>query len=439
MENIKMNATAATNNNVEEEKNMKTIVIATPENTPVIVIDHNKYGNRTYRAFGAYTIADKNGKKKYIPAHLEARGIGNERIAKIAFNEFVRKEYGATVFFFSRDIKGVREGCYFKEVTAEKKTAAPTIASAPALVVAPAPVQKGVRVLVTGTDTEVLSDADFKKELAAIVTTASTKANVSQVEFVNNGSLGTAFIELGARMNAGYKSRGLKVWTSIVADGVHEGFFAHVDVGTPEPEVPAPQPQDPELSPEKPEEKSKPDGVLKSIATKVKAIEEKEEDDLKAEPSPEEKLEEVPGPTADETTEEDDDLEAEGALADLDAVRGEIKAYEKANPGCKVKVPGGCTIVRAYYDDKTNKLECKVVGSNGEYNMNVCGPTKKASETTATAPSTEGVSFFDACSVEREEEPDNGWNDEDIENMSEAEFAFHGAIADIIDGKTVSC
>lgn len=345
--------TAAINNSVKEEKIMKKEnKIATPENTAVVVIDHNKYGNRTYRAFGAYTIADKNGKKQYIPAHLEVRGVGNEKIAKIAFNEFVRKEFGATVFFFSRDIKGVREGCYFKEVTAEKKTTAPASITAAAPTAsktsAPAVTQaKGVRVLVTGTDVSVLEDVDFKHELATIVTAANTKANVSQVEFVNNGSLGTAFIELGARMNAGYKPMGLKVWTSIVADGVHEGFFAHVDVGTPKPEVPTPQP---EPSPEKPKEKSELEGVLESIADKVKAMEEQEEDD------------------------------------DLDEINQD---------------------------------------------------TGIPQEESAPASSSEGTSFFDACSVEREEEPDNGWNDEDIENMSEAEFEFHCAIADIIDGKKV--
>ena len=438
------NSTAAVNDIVKEEKTMKentAAVIATPENTPVVIISHNKYGNKNFRAFGAYTVADKNGKKRYVPAHLEARGIGNEKIARIAFNEFVRKEYGATVFFFSRDIKGVREGCYFKEVTTEKKTTAPAPVSAP--VAAPAapeaitPVtSKGVRVLVSGTDVSVLYDIEFKRELANIVT-AATKAGATMVEFVNNGSLGSTFIELGAKMHAGYASRGIKAWTSIVADGIHEGFFAHVDVGTPEPEAPAPQPQQSEPSPEKPEEKPEPEGVLESIADKVKAIEEKEEEDnLEAvsEPSPKEKQEEVP----ELAINEDDDLEAEGALADLDAVPGEIKAYEQANPGCKVKVREGHTIVCAYYDDKANKLECKVVGPYGEYNMNVYGP-EKAPETSAPASSTEGVSFSDACSVEREEEPDNSWSDEDIEDMSEAELAFHGAIADIIDGKTVSC
>lgn len=207
--------------------------VATPQNTPVVVISHNKYGNKNYRAFGAYTLVDIDGKKKYIPAHLEARGVGTEQIAKIAFNEFVRKEYGATVFFFSRDVKGVREGCYFKEIT-EVDNSVPEVkvpASTPVNEVSTVITPKGVRVLVTGTNTEVFEDKEFKAELHALIMKAAA-VGATTVEFNNNGSLGATFIELGKKLHAGYLSKGLQVYTCIVADGIHSGYFATIDTGS---------------------------------------------------------------------------------------------------------------------------------------------------------------------------------------------------------------
>ena len=226
--------------------------IATPNNTPIIVIKHNKYGNKTYRAFGAYTIVGSDGKKRYVPAHLEARGIGTEQIAKIAMNEFVRREYGATVFFFSRDIKGVREGCYFKEVT-DEVTPSKVETPAPAPVVK-VPVIKGIRVLITGTNADVFEDKEFKAELHAL-TMKVTSTGATTIELDNNGSLGTKFIEFGKKLYQGYLSKGLQVYTCIVADGIHSGYFATIDVGSdnepiPEKEV-VPQESPAEVNPVK--------------------------------------------------------------------------------------------------------------------------------------------------------------------------------------------
>lgn len=216
--------------------------VATPQNTPITVINHNKYGNKTYRAFGAYTVVGADGKKKYVPAHLEARGIGTAQIAKIAMNEYVRKQFGATIFFFSRDIKGVREGCYFKEVTDEiAPKVEQTIATAPITEAAPVVTPKGVRILVTGTNVEVFEDKEFKAELHALIMKAKD-TGVTAIEFNNNGSLGASFIELGKKLHDGYLSKGLQVYTCIVADGIHSGYFATIDTGsdnepTPEKEV----------------------------------------------------------------------------------------------------------------------------------------------------------------------------------------------------------
>ena len=224
------------NMNIKEEikmKNNTNNVIATPQNTPIVVIDHNKYGSKVFRAFGAYTVVE-NGKKRYVPAHLEARGIGNPQIAKIAFNEWVRKEHGATVFFFSRDIKGVREGCYFKEVT-DKVIPPKTETPAPAPVVE-VPVTKGIRVLVTGTNVDIFENKEFKLELHNLIIKAK-EIGVTTIEFNNNGSLGTAFIELGKKLYAGYQQKGLQVYTCIVADGIHSEYFATIDTGAaPDPE-----------------------------------------------------------------------------------------------------------------------------------------------------------------------------------------------------------
>ena len=210
--------------------------VATPQNTPITVISHNKYGNKNFRAFGAYTLVGADGKKQYVAAHLEARGIGTPAIAKIAFNEWVRKEYGATVFFFSRDIKGVREGCYFKEVTDEvipeinaSVTEQITTAIPVAEVSTTAP--KGVRVLVTGTNVSVFEDKEFKLELHNLIMKAAS-TGVTTIEFNNNGSLRTAFVELGKKLYAGYQQKGLQVYTCIVADGIHSGYFATIDTGS---------------------------------------------------------------------------------------------------------------------------------------------------------------------------------------------------------------
>jgi len=129
----------------------------------------------------------------------------------------------------------------------------------------------GVRILLTGTNTEVLSDKQFKKELAGLIKeAAATGAN--GIEVVNNGSLGESFVELGKKMEEGYKKLGLKVWATIVPDGTYGNYFAEINVG----EAPTPTPEPPEPEPE-PEKKSAPVDVLEALAQRVSAAEEKEE------------------------------------------------------------------------------------------------------------------------------------------------------------------
>lgn len=134
----------------------------------------------------------------------------------------------------------------------------------------------GVRILLTGTDTAVLSDKGFKRELAGLIKEAAA-TGVNGVEVVNNGSLGKAFVELGARMEEGYRKLGLKVWATIVPDGTYGNFFAEVNVGdapTPTPEPP--KPENPEPKPE-PEKESAPVDILEALAQRVSAAEEREE------------------------------------------------------------------------------------------------------------------------------------------------------------------
>lgn len=132
----------------------------------------------------------------------------------------------------------------------------------------------GVRILLTGTDTAVLSNVEFKKELAGLIKEASA-TGVNGVEVVNNGSLGESFVKLGARMSEGYKKLGLKVWATIVPDGTYGNFFAEVNVGdapTPTPEPPKPEKPEPE-----PEKESAPVDILEALAQRVSAAEEREE------------------------------------------------------------------------------------------------------------------------------------------------------------------
>ena len=125
----------------------------------------------------------------------------------------------------------------------------------------------GVRILLTGTDTAVLSDKQFKKELAGLIKeAAATGAN--GVEVVNNGSLGELFIELGTRMSEGYKKLGLKVWATVVPDGTYGNFFAEVNVG----DAPKPTPEPPKPEPEK---ESASVDILEALAQKVSAAEER--------------------------------------------------------------------------------------------------------------------------------------------------------------------
>lgn len=125
----------------------------------------------------------------------------------------------------------------------------------------------GVRILLTGTDTAVLSNVEFKKELAGLVKEAAANG-INGIEFVNNGSLGESFIELGKKMEVGYKKFGLKVWATIVPNGTYGNFFAEVNVGdTPTPEPPKPEPE--------PEKESAPVDILEALAQKVSAAEEK--------------------------------------------------------------------------------------------------------------------------------------------------------------------
>ena len=129
----------------------------------------------------------------------------------------------------------------------------------------------GVRILLTGTNAEVLFDKEFKKELAGLIKeAAATGAN--GIEVVNNGSLGESFIELGARMEEGYKKLGLKVWATIVPDGTYGNFFAEINVG----EAPTPTPEPPKPEPE-PEKESAPVDILEALAQRVSAAEEREE------------------------------------------------------------------------------------------------------------------------------------------------------------------
>lgn len=129
----------------------------------------------------------------------------------------------------------------------------------------------GVRILLTGTDTAVLSDKEFKKELAGLIKEA-VATGVNGIEVVNNGSLGESFVELGVRMSEGYKKLGLKVWATVVPDGTYGNFFAEINVGdTPKP---TPEPPKPELEPEK---ESAPVDILETLAQRVSAAEEREE------------------------------------------------------------------------------------------------------------------------------------------------------------------
>lgn len=132
----------------------------------------------------------------------------------------------------------------------------------------------GVRILLTGTDTTVLSDKGFKKELAGLIKEA-VAIGINGIEVVNNGSLGKAFVELGKKMEEGYKKLGLKVWATIVPDGTYGNFFAEVNVGdapTPTPEPPKPENPEPE-----PEKESAPVDILEALARRVSAAEEREE------------------------------------------------------------------------------------------------------------------------------------------------------------------
>lgn len=134
----------------------------------------------------------------------------------------------------------------------------------------------GVRILLTGTDTAVLSDKEFKRELAGLVKEAMA-IGVNGIELVNNGSLGEPFIELGKKMGIGYEKFGLKVWATIVPDGTYGNYFAVVDVGnapTPTPEPPKPENPEPEPEPEK---ESAPVDILEALAQRVSAAEEREE------------------------------------------------------------------------------------------------------------------------------------------------------------------
>jgi hypothetical protein len=129
----------------------------------------------------------------------------------------------------------------------------------------------GVRILLTGTNEEVLSDKEFKKELAGLIKeAAATGAN--GIEVVSNGSLGEAFVELGKKMEVGYEKLGLKVWVTVVPDGTYGNFFAKINVG----DAPTPTPEPPKPEPE-PEKESAPVDILEALAQRVSVAEEREE------------------------------------------------------------------------------------------------------------------------------------------------------------------
>lgn len=128
----------------------------------------------------------------------------------------------------------------------------------------------GVRILLTGTNAEVLSDKQFKKELAGLIKEAAA-TGVNGIEVVNNGSLGESFVELGKKMEVGYEKLGLKVWATIVPDGTYGNFFAEVNVG----DAPTPTPEPPKPEPE-PEKESAPVDILEALAQRVSAAEERE-------------------------------------------------------------------------------------------------------------------------------------------------------------------
>lgn len=133
----------------------------------------------------------------------------------------------------------------------------------------------GVRILLTGTNVEVLSDQEFKKGLAGLVKEAMA-IGVNGIELVNNSSLGEPFIELGKKMGIGYEKFGLKVWATVAPDGTYGNFFAEVNVGAPTPTPEPPKPENPEQEPE-PEKESAPVDILEALAQRVSDAEEREE------------------------------------------------------------------------------------------------------------------------------------------------------------------
>jgi len=250
---------------MKNNKNTNTVTVLTPDMVPVVVIPHNKYGNKDWQAFGAIAWVE-GGKTLYETAHLRANGIGTEGVARIAFNEYARSIHqGCRAWFFSSERNtNVRQGCYFREVTASKAKAAPArqAASKPAPAPAPkatpspaavtTPAASMIRALVKGTNTAVLNNAEFQRKLNSIIVAAKEEAGGKYIEFVSD-SLGDEFLNLGVIMHDAWRNNGINAYTVLVADAtMFDDYSVVVNIGdTPEPQpptTPSPKPSPKETS-----------------------------------------------------------------------------------------------------------------------------------------------------------------------------------------------